>query len=56
VRRILDAFKDEPLLVGPTTFTPRAHINDGRDMAIMEVEGGRQGKTLGIFAAREVPK
>jgi branched-chain amino acid transport system substrate-binding protein len=56
VRHILDAFKDEPLLVGPTTYTPQVHINNGRDMVVMEIENGKQGKTLGVFAAHGVPK
>jgi branched-chain amino acid transport system substrate-binding protein len=56
VRAALDAFKSEPLLVGPTTYTPQVHINDGRDMVVMQIEGGKQGKTLGVFAAHEVPK
>jgi branched-chain amino acid transport system substrate-binding protein len=56
VRHALDSFKGEPLLVGPTTFTPQLHINDSRDMVIMQIEGGKQGKIVGVFAAREVPK
>ena len=56
VRGVLDTFKDEPLLVGPTTYTPQVHINDRRDMVVMQVEGGKQGKTLGVFAAHDVPK
>lgn len=56
VRHVLDGFKDEPLLVGPTTFTPQTHINDGRDMVIMQIDGGKQGKVIGLFAARAVPK
>jgi len=56
VRGALDAFKGEPLLVGPTTYTPQVHINDGRDMVVMQIENGKQGKTVGVFAAHEVPK
>jgi branched-chain amino acid transport system substrate-binding protein len=56
VRGALDAFKDEPLLVGPTTYTAQVHVNNGRDMVVMEIDGGKQGKTLGVFAAHEVPK
>lgn len=50
VRAALDSFKSEPLLVGPTSFTPAVHINGGRDMIIMEIEGGHQGKAVGVFA------
>lgn len=56
VRRVLDTFKNEPLLVGPTTYTAQVHINNGRDMVVMEIQNGTQGKTLGVFAAREVPQ
>lgn len=50
VRPVLDAFKDEPLLVGPTSFSPDVHINNSRDMALMEISGGSQGKVVGIFS------
>jgi branched-chain amino acid transport system substrate-binding protein len=56
VRPVLDAFKDEPLLVGPTTYTAQVHINDGRDMVVMQIDNGRQGRTIGVFAAHQVPK
>ncbi len=56
VRRALDTLKAEPLLVGPTTFTSQVHINDQRDMVIMQVDGGKQGQTLGVFAAHDIPK
>lgn len=56
VRAVLDSFKDEPLLVGPTSFTPTTHINSGRDMAIMEIVDGKQGKIVGVFAAHGVTK
>lgn len=56
VRGVLDTFKSEPLLVGPTTYTPQVHINDGRDMVVMQIESGKQGKTVGVFSAHEVPK
>ncbi len=55
VRRALDMFKGEPLLVGPTTFTSQVHINDRRDMVIMQVDAGKQGRTLGVFAAHDIP-
>jgi len=56
VRAVLDSFKDEPLFVGPTTFTPQVHINSGREMAIMEIQGGKQGKFIGMYAAHGASK
>jgi branched-chain amino acid transport system substrate-binding protein len=50
VRAALDGLNAEPLLVGPTTFTQQTHINDSRDMIIMEVAGGKQGKVVGVFS------
>ena len=56
VRQALDSFRDEPLRVGPTSFTPRVHINDRRDMVVMQIDGGKQGETLGVFSAHEIPR
>jgi branched-chain amino acid transport system substrate-binding protein len=56
VRQALDSFRGEPLRVGPTSFTPRVHINDQRDMVVMQIDGGKQGETLGVFAAHEIPR
>ena len=36
----LEKFKDEPLLVGRTTFTKDRHINYDRGQLIMKVEDG----------------
>jgi branched-chain amino acid transport system substrate-binding protein len=56
VREVLQTFDKEPLLAGPTTFTEEIHINMQRDLVLMEVEGGRQGKVVGIFAAQSMPQ
>jgi branched-chain amino acid transport system substrate-binding protein len=37
----LDAFKDEPLLIGPTSFSKDVHIATSRPMAIIEVADGK---------------
>ncbi len=37
----MEQFKDEPLLAGPTTFTPELHISVDRPMAILEVKDGK---------------
>jgi len=56
VRAALETFKDEPLLAGPTTFTPDVHINYKRDMIVIEVKDGKQGNSMGVFRAQEVPQ
>jgi branched-chain amino acid transport system substrate-binding protein len=56
VRAELDAFKAEPFLAGPTSYTPQEHINSSRDMVVMEIVGGKQGKVVGVFAPHELPK
>lgn len=37
----LETLRDEPLLVGPTTFTAESHLNGVRPMAIIEVQDGK---------------
>lgn len=37
----LNKFKNEPLLVGPTTFTPELHINLERPQAIIGIKDGK---------------
>ena len=56
VRAALETFKDEPLLAGPTTFTPDSHINYKRDMIVMEVKDGKPGTAMGVFRAEDVPQ
>ena len=41
IKAEFEKFKDEPLLVGPTTFDERTHINFKRPMVIMQVQGGK---------------
>ncbi len=41
VAAALDEFKDEPLTIGPTTFTRELHIQTTRPMAILTAEGGK---------------
>jgi branched-chain amino acid transport system substrate-binding protein len=38
---VLDTFKDEPLLAGPTTFTPELHLPADRPLAIIEYTDGK---------------
>ncbi len=49
VRAALDNFSDEPLLVGPTSYSPGIHINTTRDMIVMEVVAGKQGRVAGVL-------
>ncbi len=41
VAKVLDTFTDEPLLVGPTTYTPDVHIPVKRPMAIIQSQDGK---------------
>ena len=36
----IESFTDEPLLVGPTTYTPECHVPLGRPMAVLEIQDG----------------
>lgn len=38
---VLDTFKDEPLLAGPTTFTPELHLPADRPLEIIKYTGGK---------------
>jgi branched-chain amino acid transport system substrate-binding protein len=51
----LNKFKDVPLLVGPTTYTPSIHIAVVRPMAVMQI---RNGKTsfLRMLAPAQTPR
>ena len=41
VAAVLDTFKDEPLVIGPTTFTSDLHIQTTRPMTIVESQNGK---------------
>ena len=41
VAAALDTFKEEPLVVGPTTFTPDLHIQATRPMTIVQSQDGK---------------
>lgn len=41
VAAALDSFKDEKLVVGPTTFTPELHIQTTRPMTIVQSQDGK---------------
>ncbi len=55
VRDALQAFKDEPLLAGPTTFTAEQHINMQRDLLLLEVKDGKSGTIVKVVRAQQMP-
>lgn len=54
LQKALDSFKDEPLLTGPTTFTPEMHISVTRQVAIMQVQKGDRS-LLKFWTPKSVP-
>jgi branched-chain amino acid transport system substrate-binding protein len=54
VAAMLEKFKREPLLVGPTTFTADRHINMRRGQLIMEVRNGSH-RAIEWYAPKRVP-
>jgi branched-chain amino acid transport system substrate-binding protein len=54
VAAILDTFKDEPLVIGPTTYTPDLHIQTTRPMAIIGVTDGKFS-AVGRFTVESFP-
>lgn len=55
VRVALEAFDNEPLLVGPTSFDKTDHINMQRDLVLIEVDDGKTGKVVDIIRADKMP-
>lgn len=41
VAAALDTFKDEPLAIGPTTFTPELHISTTRPITLVQAQDGK---------------
>ncbi|MEQ9813723.1 MAG: ABC transporter substrate-binding protein [Azospirillaceae bacterium] len=54
VRDVLESYTDEPMLIGPTTFTDELHITPAREMLMMEIQNGEYS-ALGRFAPESVP-
>lgn len=50
----LEKFKNVPLIVGPTTFTAKYHIQFYRSMRLIQVQKAKD-KVVGIFRAKSVP-
>jgi branched-chain amino acid transport system substrate-binding protein len=41
VKKALDSFTNQELVVGPTTYTPELHMPNGRPMRIIEIQNGK---------------
>lgn len=54
IRQELDKFKDEPLLVGESSFSPDLHINLHRSLLIMNVTDGKHTPVM-RYKAEKVP-
>ncbi len=54
LRKALESFKDEPFLVGPTTFTKKVHMSLGRPLAVIEVQNGKH-KFQRMVKAEKIP-
>lgn len=52
VAAAMDSFVDEPLMIGPTTFTPDLHISTTRPMRIVKAEDGNFS-AVGKFSPEE---
>jgi branched-chain amino acid transport system substrate-binding protein len=53
VAAVLDTFKDEDLVIGPTTYSPTLHIQTTRPMTIIQAKDGKFS-AVGKFAAETV--
>ena len=54
VAAVLDTFTGEPLVIGPTTYTPDLHIQTTRPMSIVGVDKGKFG-AVGRFTVEKYP-
>ncbi|HET7714764.1 MAG TPA: ABC transporter substrate-binding protein [Bauldia sp.] len=54
VAAVLDTFTNEPLVIGPTTYSPELHIQTTRPMAIVGVDKGKFG-AVGRFTVESYP-
>ena len=53
--KALESFRNEPLLVGPTTYTTSCHIAVGRKMAMIQIQNGKPS-FLSNVTPKKVPK
>jgi branched-chain amino acid transport system substrate-binding protein len=52
--KAIESFKNEPLLVGRTTYTKTCHVAVGRQMAMIEIQSGK-AKFLSYSKPKKVP-
>jgi branched-chain amino acid transport system substrate-binding protein len=52
--KAIESFRNEPLLVGPTTYTANCHIPVGRPMAMMTIQNGKP-RFLSYSKPKKVP-
>ncbi|OJU49195.1 MAG: ABC transporter substrate-binding protein [Mesorhizobium sp. 61-13] len=50
----LEKFKDEPLTIGPTSYSADRHIQVNRPLLIMEVQNGKH-KSLEVWRNKQIP-
>jgi branched-chain amino acid transport system substrate-binding protein len=55
VQAALESFKDEPLLIGPTTFTKEFHLQLYRPMALVEIVGPQNDRLVKMWRPESVP-
>jgi branched-chain amino acid transport system substrate-binding protein len=55
VAKALNAFKNKPLITGPTTYTAKCHIPSGRPYLIMQVQNGKPSYTGVTWKPTSVP-
>jgi branched-chain amino acid transport system substrate-binding protein len=51
----LDEFEDEPLLAGPTTYTPECHLPVGRPLLMIQYQNGKPSSTGTFVEPEKVP-
>jgi len=54
IKAEFEKFKDEPLLVGPTSFDAATHINFYRPMVVMQVQGGKHS-AVALHTPEKIP-
>lgn len=54
IKAEFEKFKDEPLLVGPTSFDEKTHINFNRPMVIMQIQDGKHS-VVELRAPEKIP-
>lgn len=56
INEVLNGFEDEPLVVGPLTFTEQCHISHGSEHVLIEVQGGKMKYAGKKIKPAHIPK